>query len=126
MRTFAGSSAEEQPRLVSDAQGQLTLSVVSDGRLTLGGEVFQPRAGEPRGQVYLARYDAADGRHRWSRLLGNHTRFSTPFFTYGLAAQTEGAVVYGALMSGESPHVVDDRTFTNQGTPDLLFLQLRP
>ncbi|HET9452033.1 MAG TPA: hypothetical protein VFO83_14180, partial [Aggregicoccus sp.] len=125
-RTFRGSSDEEQPKLVSDAQGNLTLGVVTDGTLELGGEVFQPRPrNEPRGELYLGRY-AADGTHRWSRLVGNHTRFSSPFTAYGIAAQPDGAVVYGVQMTRASSFEVDGRTFNTAPGTDQLFLQLRP
>jgi hypothetical protein len=125
-RTFRGSSAEEQPRLVSDAQGNLTLGVVTDGTLDLGGEVFEPRPRrEPRGELYLGHY-AADGRHVWSRLIGNHTRFSSAFGNYGLGTQPDGSVVYGVQMTRESSFELDGRTFNTAPGTDQLFLQLRP
>ncbi|MBF5042544.1 hypothetical protein FGE12_09035 [Aggregicoccus sp. 17bor-14] len=124
-RAFAGSSREVEPKLVSDAQGNLTLAVVSDGTLDLGGETFvPPPRNEPKGQLYLGRYAAQDGAHVWSRLIGNHTRFSSPFFVYGISPQPDGSVVYGVLNSRlEDPVVFDGKTFRQRG---LLFLQLLP
>ena len=125
-RTFAGSSVEEQPQLVSDARGNLTLGVVTDGRLDLGGEVFEPRPrDEPRGDLYLARY-GSDGQHVWSRFVGNHTRFSSPLLSYGIAEQPDGSVTYGVMMTRASPIELDGRTFNTAPGTDQLFLQFRP
>jgi hypothetical protein len=75
--------------------------------------------------VYLARYDA-EGRHVWSRLVGNHTRFSSAFFAYGIVAQPDGSVTYGVQMTRASPVEVDGRTFNVEPDTDQMFLQFRP
>jgi hypothetical protein len=125
-RTFRGASREEQPELVSDAQGNLTLGVVASGTLELGGAVFEPRPREePRGELYLGHY-GADGRHLWSRLVGNHTRFSSADGNYGLGTQPDGSVVYGVQMTRASSFEVDGRTFNTAPGTDQLFLQFRP
>lgn len=125
-RSFRGASREEQPELVSDAQGNLTLGVVADGALELGGARFEPRPrDEPRGELYLGHY-GADGRHLWSRLVGNHTRFSSALRNYGLGTQPDGSVVYGVQMTRESAFELDGRTFNTAPGTDQLFLQFRP
>ncbi|MCY1080599.1 hypothetical protein [Archangium lansingense] len=111
-------------QLVTGSDGTLTFTG-HDGEVDLGGGSLGSRNLD---SPFVARYSST-GAHLWSRHFDANffDEEVLPFFDIPrlrLASQPGGSVVVGGSFSDSV--LLDGRTFTAEGSSDILFLQLKP